>query len=159
MASWAEFEKERPEMAALFMGILGWIPIAYLATVRKDGAPRVHPVCPIFAGGRMFVAVPAWSPKRFDLRRNGRYAMHALPGKWDESGRGDHEFYVTGRACLVEDEATLRRVAEAAGHEVRPQDWVFEFDIERVMTAYWEKVGQPGTHAVRQFWREGGDVR
>jgi hypothetical protein len=38
---------------------------------------------------------------------------------------------------------------------VRPQDWLFEFDIERVMTAYWEKVGQPGTYAVRQYWRVG----
>ncbi len=159
MATWAEFEKAQPEMAALFGGILGWIPIAYLATVRQDGAPRVHPVCPIFTDGRMFVAMAPDSPKRLDLVRDGRYALHALPGKWDDSGRGDHEFYATGRARRTEDPDTLRRAAEAAGHEVRPQDWVFEFDIGRVMTAYWEKVGRPGTYAVRQFWREASDAR
>jgi hypothetical protein len=142
-------------MAALLRGLLDWIPITYLATVTGDGWPRVHPVCPIFADGRMFVAVAPTSPKRLDLIETGRYAMHAMPGKWrevDGQMRGDDEFYITGRARLAEDEETRRLVIEAAGHEVRPTDLVFEFGIERAMTAYWEKVGQPGTYAVRQYW-------
>ena len=94
----------------------------------------------------MFVAVASTSPKRLDLRRDRRYAMHALPGKRDE------EFYITGRVTLVGDEATRALVTEAAGHTVRATDWILEFDIERAMTAYWEKVGQPGTYPVRQFW-------
>lgn len=99
MATWGEFAEARPEMAQVLLGLLDWIPITYLATVRRDGSPRVHPVCPIIAGGRMFVAVagssaPEPSPKRFDLARDGRYAMHALPGKRDD------EFYITGRARL-----------------------------------------------------------
>ena len=147
MATWGEFAEARPEMAELLLKLLDWIPITYLATVREDGAPRVHPVCPIIAGGRMFVATAATSPKRLDLVRDGRYAMHALPGKRDD------EFYVTGRAALVEDEASRGLVSETANHEVRPEDWIFEFDIEHAMTAYWEKVGQPGTYPVRQFWR------
>lgn len=157
MASWGEFAAARPDMADLLLGILGWIPITYLATVRKDGSPRVHPVCPIMAGGRMFVATATTSPKRFDLRRDGRYALHALPGKWREVNgqtRGDDEFYITGRARPVADAATRELVTQAAKHVVRPEDWLFEFDIERAMTAYWEKVGQPGTYAVRQFWPE-----
>ena len=158
MATWAEFADAAPEMAGLLKGILEWIPITYLATTREDGAPRVHPVCPIFAGGRMFVAMAPDSPKRQDLVRDGRYAMHALPGKWrEEDGqmRGDDEFYVTGRASRVQGEDIRRAITESAGHEVRPQDWLFEFDIERVMTAYWEKVGQPGTYAVRRYWNAG----
>lgn len=146
MASWESFAAERPDMAAVLTEQLAWIPITYLATVRGDGAPRVHPVCPIFADGRLFVATPPTSPKRLDLKRDGRYAMHALPGKRDE------EFYITGRAVLDEDAETRALVTEAAGHEVRPEDWIFEFDIERAMTAYWEKVGQPGTYPVREFW-------
>lgn len=156
MATWAEFARARPEMAGLLKGILEWIPITYLATTREDGAPRVHPVCPIFADGRMFVAMAPDSPKRLDLVRDGRYAMHALPGKWrevDGQTRGDDEFYVTGRASRVEGQEIRSAIKEAAGHEVRPQDWLFEFDLEHVMTAYWEKVGQPGTYAVRQYWR------
>ena len=158
MATWGEFASARPDMAALLQGILGWIPISYLATTCKDGAPRVHPVCPIIAEGRMFVAMAPDSPKRLDLVRDGRYAMHALPGKWrevDGEKRGDDEFYATGRARRVDGDEVRVLITKAAGHEVRPQDWLFEFDIERVMTAYWEKVGQPGTYAVRQYWRAG----
>jgi hypothetical protein len=138
-------------MAEVLLKLLDWIPIAYLATVRRDGSPRLHPVCPIIADGRLFVATPADSPKRFDLRRDGRYALHALPGKRDE------EFYITGRATLVEDGETHRLVAKTAKHEVRDGDWIFEYEIEHAMIAHWEKVGQPGTYAVRQVWHASSD--
>jgi hypothetical protein len=152
MATWQEFEAATPEMAAVLRGILDWIPITYLATVRKDGSPRVHPICPIFAGGRMYVAVAGAgrehpSPKRYDLRRDGRYAMHALPGKRDD------EFYCTGRARLVSDGDERRAVSEGAGHTVHEGDDVFELGLDVVMTAYWENMGQPDTYAVRQVWR------
>jgi len=155
VSSWGAFADARPDMAKLLLEILGWIPIAYLATVTSDGAPRMHPVCPIITEGRMFVAVAAISPKRLDLKRDGRYAMHALPGKWREVNgqtRGDDEFYITGVARRVEDAEARRLITETANHEIRESDWLFEFDIERAMTAYWEKVGQPGTYAVRQYW-------
>jgi hypothetical protein len=146
MATWGQFAAARPDMADILLKLLDWIPITYLATVRRDGSPRVHPVCPIIAGGRMFIAVAPTSPKRLDLAHDGRYAMHALPGKRDD------EFYITGRADLVTDETLRSLVATTAKHEVRPDDWIFEFDIEHAMTAYWEKVGQPGTYAVRELW-------
>ncbi len=146
MATWAEFAEAAPEMAALGLKQLEKFNIAYLATVRKDGAPRLHPVCPIIAQGRLFVATAPDSPKRLDLRRDGRYAMHLLPGKNDE------EFYITGRGRLVTDDPTRAAVVAAAGHTIHDVDWIFEYDIERAMTAHWENVGQPGTYAVRQFW-------
>lgn len=146
MATWGEFADARPDMAGVLRSSLDWIPITYLATVSADGAPRVHPVCPVIADGRMYVAMLPSSPKAGDLRRDGRYAMHALPGKRDD------EFYVTGRATLIEDEPTRALVTETAAHEIRADDLIFDFDIERAMTAYWEKVGQPGTYPVRQFW-------
>jgi hypothetical protein len=145
-------------MAGLLKGILGWIPITYLATVRKDGSPRVHPVCPIFAEGRMFIAVNETSPKRFDLANDGRYAMHALPGQErevDGKKRGDDEFYVTGLARRVLDDETRAAITRAAGHTVHPSDWLFELRIDRAMTAYWENWAQPDTYAVRQVWRDG----
>ena len=152
MARWGELERAQPEMAALLRSLLGWIPIAYLATVRRGGSPRVHPVCPVLAGEGMCVAVagssaPQPSPKRFDLAHDGRYALHALPGKRDD------EFYVTGRARLVEDAAERQLIVETAKHHIRGDDWVFELGIDYAMTAYWEHVGQPGTYPVRTYWR------
>ncbi len=56
MATWNEFAEAAPEIAALGLKQFEKFHIAYLATVRKDGSPRVHPVSPIFADGRLFVA-------------------------------------------------------------------------------------------------------
>ncbi|MDE3095727.1 MAG: pyridoxamine 5'-phosphate oxidase family protein [Chloroflexota bacterium] len=130
-------------------------PIMMLATVRRDGAPRVHPVCPIFAAGRVYVAVAGGkraqpSPKRWDLLRDGRYALHGLPGDRDE------EFYASGRARLVEDAGERAAVVAGAGHTVHDADWVFELGIERAMTAYWENWTKPDTYAVRRSWRAPG---
>ncbi len=110
------------------------------------------PSAPILAGDGMYVAVagessPQPSPKRFDLARDGRYALHAMPGKRDD------EFYVTGRARLVEDAAERRLVVETAKHTIRDDDWIFELGIDYAMTAYWENVGQPDTYPVRTHWR------
>ncbi len=147
MASWNEFAQSRPDMAAALTERLTPTPIAFIATVRRDGAPRLHPFCPIFAEGRMLIAVNPTSPKRWDLRREGgRYAMHALPGEHDE------EFYCTGQTMFIPEGRLRAATVAAAGHTVHPADWVFELSIEAAMTAYWENWAQPSTYAVRSFW-------
>jgi hypothetical protein len=147
MATWEQFANAEPNMAKVLRHLLGWIPIAYLATVRRDGSPRLHPFVPVFADDRMYIAIPEWSPKRHDLRGDGRFAMHALPGKRDD------EFYMTGRATLVADDETRSAVVKAAKHTIHKSDDVFELLAEYVMTAYWENQGQPNTYPVRQEWR------
>lgn len=52
--SWGEFKSLEPEMAAFGEDRLR-LPPAYLATVRKNGAPRVHLVTPIVAVSALFV--------------------------------------------------------------------------------------------------------
>ena len=141
-------------MAQVLLDLLDRIPIMYLASVRRSGAPRLHPVVPIIAEGRMFVAIAgqgtqpprAPSPKRFDLARDGRYAMHALPGKRDD------EFYITGRAHRTQAPEIRELVVRTANHQIHAEDWIFEFEIEHAMTAYWEHMGQPNTYPVRQLW-------
>ncbi|HEX6313061.1 MAG TPA: pyridoxamine 5'-phosphate oxidase family protein [Acidimicrobiia bacterium] len=155
MATWAELETAEPEMAASAFPKPPdmHFALAFLATVRPDGGPRVHPFCPIFAGGRLFAAIGRSSPKCNDLRRDARYVIHALPGP------NDAEFSVRGAATEVDDPAVLASVyaaVDASGvggmmGSVR-RDVVFEFDIERADAAHWERVGEPGTFAVRRRW-------
>jgi hypothetical protein len=52
--SWNKLESQSPEIAA-FGKIRLHNKVAYLATVRKDGSPRVHPFTPIIGEGHFFV--------------------------------------------------------------------------------------------------------
>ena len=148
MATWAEFEAAEPEMAAIGAGLLARFHLAYLATVRADGSPRVHPVSPFIIEGRLIVATPSESPKAGDQLRDGRYVIHMLPGK------DDAEFRVRGRARLVAPGPLRRTVLRDGPHYVKEHDCIFEYDIEEAATAYWMNVGQPGTYPVRERWRE-----
>jgi Pyridoxamine 5'-phosphate oxidase len=167
VATWIEFAEAAPEMAERGFRQLS-IPLAYLATVRKDGAPRLHPLSPIFAGGRLFVAIQATSPRRHDLARDGRYSLHALPPELDEY-YDEFEFNVTGRAVLVTDPITRAMVSDAEAVRSRPalkdNDWLFELHIESALTAVWnhkmEKQGDQWLptlaeepRATRQTWKE-----
>ncbi len=154
MATWDQFTAAAPQFGERAQNQLG-AGIAYLATVRKDGAPRLHPVVPIFADGRLLVAVSATSPKRFDLARDGRYSMHALP---PSSGGDDYEFNVTGHARRVPaaDGETWNAVRANAGHVIHDSDWLFEFDIESALTTVWAGLGVPGQAPTPQrvTWRD-----
>ena len=99
----------------------------YLATVRADGGPRVHPVSPVITDEGLYCFVID-SPKRRDLERDGRYALHSFPPE-----ESDDEAYVAGRAWPVSDDATVARLALAA-RAAPHADWrLFEFTIEVAM--------------------------
>ena len=98
MLTWKGFVEVRPDLAASGRRLLYQygVGLAFLATVRKDGGPRLHPVCPILHQDQLYCFVLGASPKRWDLLRDGRYALHAfLPAHEDE------EFYCRGKAIFV----------------------------------------------------------
>jgi hypothetical protein len=74
MVTWKEFAVAAPELARAGRALIHQfqVGLAFLATVRKDGGPRLHPVCPVFSEDRLFVLITAESPKRRDLLRDGR---------------------------------------------------------------------------------------
>ena len=156
MATWAEFAAAEPEMAELGLRQLQKFGLAYLGTTRKDGSPRVNPVCPVIADGRLFVATSPDSPKRLGLLRDGRYVLHMLPGKQEE------EFWVRGSAKRVADAATRARVVERATQRgepeggplrIKPEEWLFEYDIGEAGTTVWLNFGTPDHRPLRRFWR------
>jgi hypothetical protein len=154
MATWQEFATADPELAAYGHERLHatGVGIGYLATVRHDdGGPRVHPVCPFLAEGRLYLTIPATSPKRRDLRSDPRYMLHAFPA--DE----DAEFSVRGRARVVST-ADERAVAAAGcpfATGVRADDDVFELDIVRADRTTWMHWAQADTYPVRTRWEAG----
>src|SRR4029079_5758309 len=82
---WSMFAEQEPELAAFGQARLLAAP-AYIATLRANGAPRVHPVTPIFGAGGLFLFMEPTSPKGRDLRERGSFAMHN--GGVDKQGTG-----------------------------------------------------------------------
>jgi hypothetical protein len=141
--SWGAFQGSDPQLALLIRELLMQYGqgTAYLATVRRDGGPRVHPVSPIVAGHGLYCFVIA-SHKRSDLLRDGRYALHSFPAE-----ASDAEAYLSGRARQVVNLSIVDRMARehraAAG-----VDWtLFELSIDVAMLHRYT----PGTGA--HVWR------
>jgi len=135
---WVELESADSSLAAFGQDRLDG-KVAYLATVRKDGRPRAHPVTPIIGRGRMFIFLEPSSPRTRDLIEGGEYCLHCAMS--DSSGSSG-EFQVTGVACQIDD-ATVRNIAESVS-SFRPalRSVLFELQITEAMsTAY--RGGQP----------------
>ena len=101
MKRWSAFAAEQPEMAEAGQTLIYQfrVGLSSLATVRKDGGPRVQPVCPVIANDGLYVFIGNHSPKVHDLLHDGRFALHALPHP-----EVDDEFYRSGRARHVDDQ-------------------------------------------------------
>jgi hypothetical protein len=145
--SWRFLEDQQPELAEFGVERLNG-KVAYLATIRKDGSPRVHPMTPIIGEGHLFVFMEPTSPKGHDLQRDGRYAIHCSVS--DISGASG-EFIVAGQARLIDDPEVRALAVRLSSYKPADRYILFEFDvISATSTVYPE--GQP----VRQNWKWNG---
>jgi hypothetical protein len=159
MATWGEFRSMRPDLAAaghrLFYNF--GIGLGFLATVRSDGGPRVHPICPILTDDHLYgLILPG--PKLNDLRRDRRFALHSetCPPPNQDDG-----FYVTGVPAEVTDPSTWEQVASQflAEREVESrgpgfeEQVLFEFLLDRcLLTLTQPRDGLPAGHTI---WKQG----
>src|SRR5215203_1946017 len=100
MPSWREVEAEVPELAALARRFLDAHVHKTLATLRRDGSPRISGTEVDFADGELWLGSMWQAVKALDLRRDPRFALHsgsADPPDW----KGDAK--LAGRAEEITD--------------------------------------------------------
>ncbi|HEU4319129.1 MAG TPA: pyridoxamine 5'-phosphate oxidase family protein [Acidimicrobiia bacterium] len=119
---WGEFAAATPDLARFGAGLLKGSP-AFLATIRADGRPRVHPVTPVITSAELFVFMEPTSPKARDIRDRHWYAIHN--GVPDDAGTGG-EFHLLGRGTEVEDADVWTYAADAASYEPANRYILFE---------------------------------
>jgi hypothetical protein len=120
--------------------------VMYIATVRKNGYPRVHPFTPFVSSGHLFAFMEPASPKAHDLQRDGKYSIHSLVKDWNGS---DGEFAITGKASLV-DGPELRALAVSGCPYTPSNRYVcFEFFVEEGLTNHYLE-GKPQL----KHWKE-----
>jgi len=142
LATWAEFEAAAPQLAGKGRTLLYQYgpPLGYLATVRGDGGPRVHPFCPIVAEGGLWAYILRRSPKGADLRRDPRFALHAFSPK-----DVDDEFFVRGHAERIQPTADLKAAIVSAALPATvgaDEEDLFQLHIDRVLIASYTHRGQ-----------------
>jgi hypothetical protein len=110
--------------------------VMYLATIKSDGYPRVHPFTPFIGSGRLFAFMYTTSPKGKDLQRNRRYSMHSLVG--DMNGLNG-EFQITGDAFELTDPASRKEAVAAVPYKLsQTRDIIlFEFKIMSCFTNFY----------------------
>jgi hypothetical protein len=146
VATWAEFSKQAPRLAAFGADRIGGGGVAYLATVRNDGAPRVHPVTPIL-GEELYLFMEPTSPKGKDLLLDPRYQLHCAV---EDSSGGNGEFYVRGQARFVNDAETRAKAVAASTYEPAERYILFVLSVEfAFMNVYVEGMANP------QRWQAG----
>jgi hypothetical protein len=159
MLTWPEFREARPDLAdagrSLFYQF-GGVGLGFLGTVRLDGGPRVHPMCPVITDDGLYaMLVP--SPKLQDLLRDGRYAMHSFPCVDDEDA-----FYITGRAETRGDakarDGVARQFLTERSWDTPPPGFdeqdIVEFRIERCLLTRTTGHGDPNPQ--HTIWKAGG---
>ncbi len=163
MATWTEFADEAPEIAELAERLLAGTGLMMLATLRRDGWPRISAMEPVVADGRLtlhdgrlWLAMMAGSTKSLDLRRDGRFALHnATTDKMVTAG----DVKLWGVATHISDTGTLKRFADdiyvSTGHRFE----IEQFDAFDVELHGASSVRVEGEVMYVATWRPGAGVR
>src|SRR4051794_40300132 len=130
MKSWAEFEREQPDMAARGRELIYRTGDGegMLVTASATDAPRVHPVNAGVVDGHLYTFVQGKSGKRRDLDSDGRYAFHAHYDPQQPS-----EFQVRGRAVELTDPPLRKHVAKDWFFTVSDSYPLYELMIEHAL--------------------------
>ncbi|MEU8899628.1 pyridoxamine 5'-phosphate oxidase family protein [Nocardia sp. NPDC048505] len=140
MATWEQFATEAPELAKRVRARFEAHETHVLATLCRDGAPRVSGSEVEFIGpDLMFGSMPE-ARKAADLRRDGRCAIHAHPGDGDAK--------VSGVAVEITGPAKAAFGSPPGVHD-------FRLDLT---DAVFTSVDQAAEMLVIEHWRAGGGV-
>lgn len=136
MVNWREFSTRAPDLAREVRARFDAYETHVLATLRRDGSPRVSGIEVDFAGAELTAGSMLDARKARDLLRDGRFALHAHPGP-----NGDAK--VSGVAVEITDPAEI----EAVQGDSVPCN-LFRLDLREVVLTTVE-----GSTLVVESWR------
>ena len=145
MATWKEVESQVPELAALAREFFGVGIHKTLATLRRDGAPRISGSEANFGPEDLWFGSMPGSLKALDLRRDPRFALHSRsedPPAW----KGDAK--LSGRAIEVTDPTRRKAVLGETPDGGFP---LFVADIQELSVV---SLADSGDHLVVEWWNE-----
>ncbi|HEY8372018.1 MAG TPA: pyridoxamine 5'-phosphate oxidase family protein [Pseudonocardiaceae bacterium] len=155
MASWSAFEAAAPELAARVRQRFQEHGLALIATLRRDGSPRISGIEVEFVGGELWFGMMPGSRKLQDLMRDPRLALHAATID-REVRAGDAK--VSGRGVFVPEGPEWEEYVALRTREMgdAPESWVPMFRVDVAEASFVQPVVD---RLVIEWWREGEPVR
>lgn len=139
MSRWADVVAADPDFARRVRACFDVGKHKTMATLRKDGSPRISAIETEFSGGDLRLGMMPGSVKARDVRRDGRLALHSPsfdPPEGDPSSwAGDAKIAGVGEEVTTGDEPE-------GGHR-------FRVDVTEVVLT---RVGTPPDHLVIESW-------
>ena len=149
MPSWNEFEAAAPTLAAEVRRRLDAHTHKTLATLRRDGAPRISGSECQFAEGELWIGSMWEALKARDLQRDPRFALHSGSGEPDEWS-GDAKL-----AGVAEEITDPERVRAINGPKAPPgPSHLFRLDLREAST-----VTVVGDQLVIEVWTAESGIR
>ena len=129
MPSWSEFAAAAPELAARIQERFEAHKHKTMATLRKDGGPRISGTECRFEDGELWIGSMWKAVKALDLQRDPRYAMHSAtedPEQW----RGEAKIAGVAEEIVDADEVRARNGEAGANGPSH----LFRLDVNEVST-------------------------
>lgn len=151
MASWQEFEQQAAELAGVARRLLEAYRHKVLATLRKDGSPRVSGIETSFRDGELWTGSMPGAVKASDLRRDPRMAIHVTSSapEGDDPSSWEGDVKLAGRAVEITDREVLASFGLPS-----EESHLFRIELTEVV---WTRV--EGDEIVMDSWREGVGLR
>ncbi len=152
MLSWRELESEERGLAAAAGGLFRVHKHHVLATLRKDGSPRLSGQEVWFREGELWFGVMGGALRARDLQRDARFELHtssADPPHWTSDAK------LAGLAEEITDPDEVRRAMSAQEHAPHGSSHLFRCRLAEVVLT---RLGEPADHLVFESWREGRGV-
>lgn len=137
---WHEFEAQQPALADIGGRKLTDPGVVLVATLRRDGSPRISPVEPLLWDRDLWLSMGLGSYKAADLRRDPRILVHSIVTS--RNGQ-DGEYKLRGTAVEEAHPATQARyagqVATRLGWQPEPGKFhLFRVDIGDITFIRWD---------------------
>jgi hypothetical protein len=146
MASWYEIEMSAPDLAARVRRRFAMGTNKTIATVRKDGSPRIS--ASELTNGEVTVGMMGGSMKLLDVRRDARIAVHCPTIEATAEQLRDWPGDAKLAGTVIEAAPPADNPYQAAGF--------FKLDITEVVLSY---VGTPADHLVIESWHPGHGIQ
>jgi Pyridoxamine 5'-phosphate oxidase len=150
MARWSEVEADAPELAARVRDAFDAHTHKTLATLRRDGSPRISATEAQFVDGDLWMGSMWRAVKALDLQRDPRFALHSGT---EEPEAGLRDAKVAGRVEEITDPEEVARINKNAPPG---PSHLFRCDITELVVI--GLGGEPPDRIVIDSWHEGRGV-